>query len=109
MRNTAEENRYSFRFATAMKGFYYLDDKQEEGKECTIINISFNGAGLEFYTPETINDKTKMSLEIFSPNGEEIVTVEGIIRWVKQGNKDCVCGIQLTEKLSKDKMKMLRM
>jgi hypothetical protein len=108
MRNTEEEHRKSLRFPKYLKGFFYLDGVNGEGKECTIINISINGAGLEFYTPETINDKTKLSLDIFPPDGEEVVTVEGQVRWVKKGRKDCVCGIQLTEKLDKDKMEMLR-
>jgi hypothetical protein len=109
MRNTVEEYRKSWRFPRHLKGFYYLDEVKGEEKECTIINISINGAGLEFYTSETVSVNSKIYLEIFPPNGEEIVPVEGIIRWVKQGSKDCVCGIQLTEKLKKDKMKMLRM
>jgi hypothetical protein len=108
MRNIAEEKRQSWRFPTVRKGFYYLGDKHGEAKECTIINISLNGAGLEFYTFETINEKTKVSLEIFPPDGEDPVLVEGKIRWVKKGTKDCVCGIQLTENLDKDKMEMLK-
>ena len=109
MRNTAEENRRSWRFPKHLKGFYYLDEAKGEGKECTIINISTNGAGMEFYTFETINEKTKLVLEIFPPDGEDVVTVEGKIRWVKRGRNDCVCGIQLTEKLDKDKMEVLRL
>jgi hypothetical protein len=107
MKNTVEEYRNSWRFPKHLKGFYYLDEVKGEGKECTIINISINGAGLEFYTFETINEKTKLFLEIFPPDREEPVFVEGQIRWVKQGNKDCICGIQLTEKLDKDKMETL--
>ena len=68
MRNTTEERRKSWRFPRHLKGFYYLDGVREEGKECTIINISLNGAGLEFYTLETINEQTKLSLEIFPPD-----------------------------------------
>jgi hypothetical protein len=109
MRNTAEEKRHPFRFPTILKGHYFIEEKKGEGKECKIINISLNGAGLEFYSFETVSVNSKLFLEIFSLNGNETITVEGIIRWVKQGKMDCVCGIQLTEKLSENKMEMLKM
>jgi hypothetical protein len=111
MRNTAEENRRSWRFPTTLKGHYSLEEKKGKGKgkECRIINISLNGAGLEFYTSEPINEKTKLYLKIFSSDGNKSVSVEGTIRWIKQGKKDCVCGIQLTEKLSEDKREILKM
>jgi hypothetical protein len=108
MRITAEEHRRSWRFPTVMKGCYFIEEKKGEGKECTIINISLNGASLEFYTCETISVKTKLFLEIFPPDGEEPVSVEGRISWVKQDRKDCVCGIKLTEKLSKGEIKILK-
>jgi hypothetical protein len=86
----------------------FLRRKKGEGKECTIINISANGAGIEFYTVETIRENTKLFLEILPPDEEETINVEGIIKWVKQGKMDCVCGIQLTEKLNEAKKAMLR-
>ena len=99
MRDTAEEDRRSWRFPTILKGVYFLDEKKGEGKECTIINISSNGTRLEFYTLETVSTNSKLFLEILPSDGKEVINVEGIIRWIKQGRKDCVCGIQLTEKL----------
>ena len=109
MRTIAEENRSSWRFPTVMKGFYFIEEKKGERKECTIINISLNGAGLEFYTFETISVKAKLFLEIFPTDGEEPVSAEGKITWVKQGRKDCVCGIKLTKKLSKEEMEILKL
>ena len=63
---------------------------------------------MEFYTLETVRAKAKLSLEILSPDGKETVTVEGTIRWVKQGRKDCVCGLMLTDKLNEAQMAMLK-
>ena len=108
MNNTAEETRLSHRFPTILRGFYFLEDEKGEGKECTIINISHNGAGVEFYTLETVYTKSKLFLEIHPPNGKETVNVEGRIRWVKQGRKDCVCGFQLTEKLDEAQKEILK-
>ena len=109
MRLTIEEDRKSWRFPRSLKGIYFLEEQKGEGKKCTIINISYNGAGLEFYTMETVCVKSKLFLEIFLPGGKETVTVEGIIQWVKQGRIDCICGIKLTKKLDREKMVILRM
>ena len=103
-----EERRRSWRFPTMLKGHYFLEEKKGKGKECTIINISVNGAGIEFYTDETVSVNSKLFLEIFPPDEEESINVEGIIKWVKQGKMDCVCGIQLTEKLYETQMAMLK-
>ena len=108
MSHTAEEARRSWRFPTLLKGLYFFDKKKGAGKECTIINISVTGAGMEFYTDETVDVNSKLFLEILPPDEEETITVEGIIRWVKQGKKDCVCGIELTEKLNEVKKAMLK-
>ena len=76
--------------------------------ECIIINISVNGAGMEFYTDETVDVNSKLFLEILPPDDEETITAGGIIRWVKHGEKDCVYGIELTEKLNEVKKAMLK-
>jgi len=91
-----------------LKGLYFIEEKKGEGKECTIINISVNGAGLEFYTDETVDITSRIYLEILTHDGKETVNVEGIIRWVKQGRKDCACGIELTDKLNETQMAILK-
>ena len=109
MKHSYKERRRSLRYPTVIKGFYYLDEKQGKGKECTIINISLNGAGLQFYTDETVEVKTKLCLDMYPPGGSEPVNVEGIVKWMKQGNKDCVCGIELMKPLDEATMEVLRM
>ena len=109
MSHPVEERRRSWRFPTLLKGLYFLDKKKGEGKECTIINISVNGAGLEFYTFETVSVNSKLFLEILLPDGGETINVEGKIRWVKQGRRDCACGIELTEELNEAQKSMLGM
>jgi hypothetical protein len=108
MNNTAENTRQYPRFPTALKGLYFIEDKKGEGKECIIINISVNGAGLKFYAREAIIVNSKLFLEMYLPDGKATITVEGIIRWVNQAAKDCVCGIQLTEKLNEAEMAILK-
>ena len=108
MQPTLEGTRQFPRFPTALKGIYFIEEKRGKGKNCTIINISVNGAGLKLYTPETIIVNSKFFLEIYLPDGKETITVEGVIRWVNQGIKDCVCGLMLTDKLNEVQMAMLK-
>ena len=99
--HTINENRKSTRFPTHLKAHYFLKERRGKGKECVVINISLNGAGLEFYTSETIGEASKLFLSIVPPQGNEIINAEGIVRWVKHGARDYVCGIELTRTLDK--------
>ena len=111
MRHTAEDTRRSSRYTTMLKGLYCLDEKNGEGKEssiCTIINISYDATGFKVCTFESLSVNSKIFLEIFPPDGQEAINVEGIIQRVKQGKEDCVCGMKLTEKLNATKKTMLR-
>ena len=108
MNNTAENTRQYPRFSTALKGIYFIEEKRGKGENCTIINISVNGAGLKLYARETIIVNSKIFLEIFLPDGKETINVEGVTRWVNPGSKDCVCGLMLTNKLNEAQMAMLK-
>jgi hypothetical protein len=99
--HTMNENRKSTRFPTHLKAHYFLNERTGKGKECVVINISLNGAGLEFYTSETIGEASKLFLSIVPPQGNETISAEGTVRWVKRGARDYVCGIELTRTLDK--------
>jgi hypothetical protein len=99
--HTINENRKSTRFPTHLKAHYFLKERRGKGKECVVINISLNGAGLEFYTSETIGESSKLFLTIIPPQGDETINAEGIVQWVKHGARDFVCGIELTKTLDK--------
>ena len=94
-KHAINENRKSTRFPTHLKAHYFLKERKGEGKECVVINISLNGAGLEFYTAETIRESSKLFLSIVPPRGNGTISAEGIVRWVKRGARDYVCGIEL--------------
>jgi hypothetical protein len=98
---TINENRQSTRFPTHLKGRYFLKERKGKGQECVVINISLNGAGLEFYTATMISEASKLFLSIIAPPGNETISAEGIVRWVKHGARDYVCGIELTRSLDK--------
>jgi hypothetical protein len=96
-----EQKRRYKRLPTNLKAEYSLTAGRAEGKQCTVINISLNGAGLEFYAHESVEVGTTLFLKIFDPGGKDAFDVEGIVRWNKQGEKDFVCGVELTTALDK--------
>ena len=101
------ENRKSTRFPTHLKAHYFLKERTGKGKECVVINVSLNGAGLEFYTAETMGEASKLFLSIIAPHRHGTIGAEGIVRWVKHGARDCVCGIELTRSLDKASLERL--
>ena len=100
-----KERRRSKRFLTNFKAYYSLQERGEkEGKECTVINISNNGAGLVFYTPEKIDRGSKLFLDVFISEFKEPIFIEGIVRWVKKGKKDFIGGIEVISESDKEKL-----
>jgi len=106
-RGGVEERKKSFRIPTSLKARYSLKDERQEEKDCTVINISLNGAGLAFYTPETMEEGSILSLTMVALEGKTTITVGGVVRWVKQGKKDFLCGIKLSEVLDNAKQVVL--
>lgn len=99
--------RKSRRFTTSLKAQYSLGESEGDGKECTVINVSGNGAGLEFYTHETIGINKDVTLKIFAPEAKTPIHVKGILRWVKEGEKDFVGGVEVVLQSDKDKLAVL--
>ena len=91
--------------STTLKAEYSF--KGSGGGECTVINISPGGAGLEFCSSEPINVGATLVLKIFAPEGKDAVDTEGIIKWSKQGEKHFVCGVALTDVLDKFALSVL--
>ena len=102
-----EGKRKSRRFTTNLKAQYFVGESKGNGKECTVINVSGNGAGLEFYTHEKIGISTDLTLKIFAPKATDPINVKGILRWVKQGEKDFVGGVEVVLQPDKDKLAVL--
>jgi hypothetical protein len=46
-------------------------------------------------------------LKIFDSEEKETVGAEGIVKWSKQGEKDFVCGVELTDVLDKFTLSLL--
>ena len=102
-----EQKRKFVRLPTNLKAEYSVKGSGHEAEPCTVINISLNGAGLEFYSSESIAVGSTLTLKIFDPEGKETVGAEGVIKWSKQGEKDFVCGVELTDPLDKFTLSLL--
>ena len=103
------EKRKAKRFPINLKAHYFPGEERESGKECTIINVSRDGAGLEFYTSEEIVVGSTPLLEIVCPEIRKSTNVEGVVRWVKQGKRDFIGGIEVTARSDEDKLANLLM
>jgi len=101
------EKRKSRRFPIHLKAHYFTGEREGNGKKCTIINVSRDGAGFEFYTDERIVVGTLPLLEISCPELIEPANVEGIVKWVKQGKMDFIGGIEVTSRSDEDTLSSL--
>ncbi len=96
------ENRKIFhRFQVEMKGRYFLEEKEDEWKECTVINISREGMGITFLTHEKIDVGSSIHLEMFIPTELESIRVKGTVKWREEKGNAFVGGIGLTRILDK--------
>ena len=101
-----EERRQSKRFAIHLKAHYFLKERKE-GRECTVINISRSGVGLEFYTAEEVVAGSTLLIKISTAKSLETTEVEGIVKWVTHGEKDFVSGIEATSQLDEERLASL--
>jgi len=68
-------------------------------KECTIFDISKRGIGMRINKSEKVKTGSTVYLEIHDPKELEPICLKGILKWIKKEGSDCVCGIELHEKL----------
>ena len=102
-----EQKRRFVRFSTTLSAEYSLKGSEGERGDCTVINISLNGAGLECKASEPISVGATLVLKIFDAEKKETVATEGIVKWNKQTDKGFVCGIELTDALDKFSLSVL--
>ena len=89
------ENRRKFsRFDTQMKAQYILKGKKRDRGECTVVDVSRQGMGIKFRTPEKINLGSTIRLEISIPMELEHINVEGVLKRINQKEKGFIGGIE---------------
>ena len=103
--NKMEERRKSFRFPTNLKALYYLREEKESLEKCNILNVSYKGLGVKFYTLEKIKTCSKIHLGIIVKWQLTPIGVTGILRWIGGGGfMPFVGGLELTESLESLKL-----
>lgn len=101
--NGTAEDRIHIRFSTNLKALYFIREIGESWGECTVFNVSRKGIGINFHTTEKIEAGLTINLKIIIPSELEPMNVKGTLRWVKQVEDECICGIELTEVLDEIK------
>ena len=91
------ERRQLRRFSLTLKAHYTFDDTRDYRKDCTIVDVTYNGMGLKFHTQETISLGTPIYLTIYVDEALRPVRLKGVIKWKGEGTDCYVCGVELAE------------
>ena len=86
-----------------------LGKTHKEWKSCLVINISREGMGIELSLQERIPINSILQIEIIVPEKEKPVTAIGVLRWIKnlEKNGGFLGGVDLTQIDSRDKWILL--
>ena len=83
-------NRRKFgRFETHLEAQYKVQGSERKWQKCTVRNMSRKGIGIHFHSPAKMSTGTPIRLEIFIPDKQKPIGVEGVLRWTdrrKDGN-----------------------
>ncbi|MBW1854125.1 MAG: PilZ domain-containing protein [Deltaproteobacteria bacterium] len=96
------KRRYN-RYSTNLMARYSFDAKKA-WQECTIISIGRGGVGLEYIAYEKIDIGSTINLEIFTSEGLETISIEGNVRWIKQGENYINAGVEVISEFDQDKL-----
>jgi hypothetical protein len=91
------ERRQLRRFSLKLKAHYTFEDERDNWRECSIIDVTYNGMGLQFHSFETIKVGTPIHLAIVIDQALRPVRIRGVIKWEGKGADGCVCGVELGE------------
>ena len=94
-----EERRKFLRFPLQL-GARYTEQKEDNWKECSVIDISREGMGVIIHSREAINKGTLLKIEIHAPMLDDPIMIEGELVWLKEIEDDprfnYAGGVQLT-------------
>lgn len=104
-----EEKRKFKRFPIELNARYLLGENHKKWKSCMVTDISREGVGMEVYLQERIPIDSILQIEIIVPEKEKPVMVMGILRWIKELEKEMnfLGGVDLTKIDSRDKWMLL--
>lgn len=103
------EDRRKFKRFPVQLSARYLVSSEKEWFNCTIINISRDGMGIEVRLQESIPRGLILKFKIIIPKKVEPIETSGILRWSKklQGEMGFAGGIELFNKDSEETRTLL--
>lgn len=94
-----EEKRREPRIPTHRKAHYFLKEGTGTLKECTLIDVSHKGMGIRFNTTERLHLGTTVIVDLTGSPLTESFYVSGLLRWIEEGVRFYIGGIELIESL----------
>ncbi len=94
-----EDRRGLVRFPAKLKAIYNfkVEDDRESLTQCSILDVSYKGLGVNFYQHEINKTGLLIHLDIPLMREPNLITARGTIRWFEDRAYGFVCGIELAE------------
>jgi hypothetical protein len=90
------------RAAVRLPAQYFIKGQSIRYMDCTILNISRNGAGVLFPDNEPLDAKSPIFIELKVPNTSEQMNIRGVVKNKSKRNDGCVGGIEFAFLLPED-------
>ena len=92
-----EDRREHIRFSTNLKGRYSTEGLGKNWEECTVMDASRRGMGIQFHTPDIIKVGSTIYLETVVPSETEPLNVRGTVKWIKQKENGLIGGVAFAD------------
>lgn len=90
------------RAAVQLPALYFIKGQSSRYMDCTILNLSRNGAGVLFPYSEPLKAKSSIFFELMVPNVFEQMSIRGELKNISKRNDGCVGGIEFASLLPED-------
>lgn len=100
-KDKSEDKRVFARFLISLKSRYSLKEEDAVWEECTIIDFSSKGIGIEFNKHVSLDSTIHLAIHL--PKESEPFSVKGKLKWIKQSKNRFIGGIELTEIFDENK------
>ena len=94
-----EDRRELVRFPTTLKAIYYfkLEGDREGLEQCSILDVSYKGLGVNFHQHALNSVGLLINLEIPLMRQPNLITAAGAVRWCEEREYGFISGIELAE------------
>jgi transcriptional regulator with XRE-family HTH domain len=96
-----EKQRTFSRFTVQLKAKYSLKEGGGVWEECTILDFSRKGMAIELNSQISLGSTIHLAIHI--PEESELLSVKGVLKWIKKSGNLFMGGIELTEIFDENK------